>query len=161
VVAYLPEHNAMVIEWIAGEPLSAATLRRGTHLAAVAAACRRLHGAERFRDDFDRFERQPRYLEIVLARGFRLPERYREFEPHVAAIRAALERRAEPTVPCHNDLLAENSSFVLACETLVRAPNIAPWNSCSKRPPGRPARSPPTGPPSSCSRCSPASGRSA
>ncbi len=54
------------------------------------------------------FEIQRGYLEIVHARDLRLPERYEEFEPHVAAIRDAFAVRPEPTVPCNNDLLAEN-----------------------------------------------------
>ena len=108
VVAYLPEHNTMVMEWLEGTTLSAVELRRGTILDQVAAACRRLHGARRFRDDFDMFEIQPRYLEIVRRRGFRVPERYAEFEPHVAAIRDTFAARDEGTVPCNNDLLAEN-----------------------------------------------------
>ncbi len=108
VVAYLPEHNTMVMEWIEGRTLSAEDLRERTSMADVAAACRRLHGARRFRDDFDMFEIQPRYLEIVQERGFRLPDRYREFEPQVAAIRDAFALRDEGTVPCNNDLLAEN-----------------------------------------------------
>jgi len=108
VVAYLPEHNTMVMEWLEGTTLSAAELRRGTILDQVAAAARRLHGARRFRDDFDMFQIQPRYLQIVRERGFRLPDRYEEFEPHVAAIRDAFGVREEGTVPCNNDLLAEN-----------------------------------------------------
>jgi thiamine kinase-like enzyme len=109
VVAYLPEHNTMVIEWLDGETLSAQALRGGgALLEEVAAACRRLHGAGRFRDDFDMFEIQPRYLRIVRERGFRLPERYEEFAPHMAAIREAFAAREEETVPCNNDLLAEN-----------------------------------------------------
>ncbi len=108
VVAYLPEHNTLVLEWLEGRTLDVAELRGGALLGEIAAACRRLHGARRFRDDFDMFEIQPRYLEIVLARGFRLPDRYRDFEPQVAAIREALGVRNEGTVPCNNDLLAEN-----------------------------------------------------
>jgi thiamine kinase-like enzyme len=109
VVAYLPEHNAMVMEWLDGETLNAQVLRDGgAVLAQAAAACRRLHGARRFRDDFDMFEIQPRYLQIVHERGFRLPERYEAFAPHVAAIRDAFALRDEGTVPCNNDLLAEN-----------------------------------------------------
>ncbi|MGA3362662.1 MAG: phosphotransferase [Solirubrobacteraceae bacterium] len=109
VLAYLPAHNTMVMEWLEGSTLSAARLRRGGRLLAdVAAACRRLHGAERFRDDFDMFAIQPRYLEIVRSRGFRLPDGYAGFEPHVAAIRESLAVRDEGTVPCNNDLLAEN-----------------------------------------------------
>ena len=109
VVAFLPEQRTMVLEWIEGRALSAQDLRRGgTLLDDVARTCRRLHAARRFRDDFDMFVIQPRYLEIVLARGFRLPDRYRDFEPHMAAIKDALAGRPEATVPANNDLLAEN-----------------------------------------------------
>jgi thiamine kinase-like enzyme len=108
VLAYLPVHNTMVMEWIEGRTLSAAELRRGKLLGEVAAACRRLHGAARFRDDFDMFQIQPRYLGIVRDRGFRLPDGYERFEPHVEAIREAFAVRDEGTVPCNNDLLAEN-----------------------------------------------------
>jgi thiamine kinase-like enzyme len=108
VIAYLPEHNTMVVGFIECRTLSPGDLRRGDRLEAIASACRRLHGAARFRDDFNMLEIQPRYLEIVRERGFRLPDRYEEFEPHVAAIREALAARDEGTVPCNNDLLAEN-----------------------------------------------------
>jgi thiamine kinase-like enzyme len=111
VVGYLPEHNAMVFRFVPGRTMTAEDLRRGDRLEAVAEACRRLHGARRFRDDFDMFATQPRYLSIVRDRGFRLPERYDEFGPHVEAIRDALAVRDEGTVPCNNDLLAEN--FIL------------------------------------------------
>ena len=51
VLAYLPEHNTMVMRWLDGETLNAQRLRGGGELLdAVAAACRRLHGARRFRD---------------------------------------------------------------------------------------------------------------
>ena len=108
VVAYLPEHGALVLEFIEGRTQSAEDLRRGDKLHLVAAACRRLHTARRFRDDFNMFEIQRRYLEIVRERGFRLPERYLEFEPQVRALEQAMLVRAEGTVPCNNDLLAEN-----------------------------------------------------
>src|SRR5579862_8293035 len=108
VVAYLPEHNTLVMEWLDARTLSAEELRRGDLIEEIAAACRRLHGARRFRDDFDMFAIQPRYLEIVRSRGLRLPDGYRDHEPKVAAIREALAVRDEGTVPCNNDLLAEN-----------------------------------------------------
>jgi thiamine kinase-like enzyme len=108
VVAYLPAERALVFEFLPGRTMTAAELRRGDRLVAVADACRRLHAAARFRDDFDMFAVQARYLGIVRSRGFRLPARYESFAPQVAAIRQALAVRAEPTVPCNNDLLAEN-----------------------------------------------------
>ncbi len=54
------------------------------------------------------FEIQARYRRLVGERGFRLPARYDSFAPQVAAIRDALAVREEGTVPCNNDLLAEN-----------------------------------------------------
>jgi thiamine kinase-like enzyme len=54
------------------------------------------------------FEIQQRYLGVVQERGFRLPDRYLDFEPRVRAIADAMRVRMEPTVPCNNDLLAEN-----------------------------------------------------
>jgi thiamine kinase-like enzyme len=112
VIAYLPEHNTMAFEFIEGRTMSPDDLRTGDHMRRVADACRRLHAGRRFRDDFDMFATQPRYLRIVQERGLRLPDRYLEFAPQAAAIREAFAVRAEPTVPCNNDLLAEN--FILA-----------------------------------------------
>jgi len=83
-------------------------LRSGEHIAAVADACLRLHAGRRFLQDFDMFEIQPRYLSIVRERGFRLPARYEEFEPQIRELESAMRVRPEPTVPCNNDLLAEN-----------------------------------------------------
>jgi thiamine kinase-like enzyme len=54
------------------------------------------------------FEIQRGYVRVVQERGFRLPDRYLEFEPQVRALEAAMRVRAEPRVPCNNDLLAEN-----------------------------------------------------
>jgi thiamine kinase-like enzyme len=108
VIAYLPERGVLVLEFIEGQTQTAEDLRRGDRLHWVAAACRRLHGAKRFRDDFDMFQIQPRYLRLVQERGFRLPERYLEFEPQVRRIEEAMAVRDEGTVPCNNDLLAEN-----------------------------------------------------
>ena len=54
------------------------------------------------------FEIQPRYLAIVRERGFRLPDRYEVFEPQIRELERAMRVRPEETVPCNNDLLAEN-----------------------------------------------------
>ena len=108
VVAYLPERGVLVLEFIEGRTQSPEDLRRGDKLDWVATACRKLHGARRFRDDFNMFRIQQRYLRLVQERGFRLPERYLEFEPRVRRIEDAMAVRDEGTVPCNNDLLAEN-----------------------------------------------------
>jgi thiamine kinase-like enzyme len=110
-VAALPEHDALVLGFLDGEVMDSEKLRSGEHIAAVARACRRLHGGRRFLHDFDMFQIQPRYLAIVRERGFRLPVRYEEFEPKIRDLERAMRAHPEETVPCNNDLLAEN--FIL------------------------------------------------
>ena len=107
-VAALREHDALVLGFLEGDVMDAEKLRRGDRLEAVAHACRRLHGGRRFLHDFDMFEIQPRYLEIVRQRRFRLPDRYEDFEPQIRELERAMRVRPEQTVPCNNDLLAEN-----------------------------------------------------
>ena len=92
VVAALPEHDALVLEFLDGEVMDAEKLRRGDRLESVAAACRRLHHGRRFLRDFDMFEIQRAYVRVCTERGFRFPERYHEFEPRVRAIEKAMDR---------------------------------------------------------------------
>jgi thiamine kinase-like enzyme len=108
VVDYVPERSLLVLEFIEGVTQTAEDMQRGDKLDLAAQACRRLHGARPFRDDFNMFRIQQRYLRLVQDRGFRLPERYTEFEPQVREIEQAMAVRDEGTVPCNNDLLAEN-----------------------------------------------------
>ena len=108
VVAVVPEHDALVLAFLDGEVMDAEKLRRGDRLESIASACRRLHGSRRFLQDFDMFDIQRGYVRVVREHGFRLPDRYAEFEPAVRVLEQAMRERAEPTVPCNNDLLAEN-----------------------------------------------------
>jgi len=108
VVDFLAGEAVLVLGFIEGETLTAQKLRDETDLRRISAGCRRLHGARRFASDFNMFEIQQRYLGLVVEQGFRLPERYLDFSPQVAAMRVAMAGRPEPSVPCNNDLLAEN-----------------------------------------------------
>jgi thiamine kinase-like enzyme len=108
VIDYVPDHSLLILEFIEGTTQSAEDLRRGDKIEMAARACRRLHEGPRFRDNFNMFDIQRRYLKLVQERGFRLPERYLEFEPQVRRMEAAMALRDEGTVPCNNDLLAEN-----------------------------------------------------
>jgi thiamine kinase-like enzyme len=108
VVDYLPGEGVLVVGYLDGRTLRDADLADPHNLTRVADACRTLHGGPRFRDDFDMFTTQRRYLGIVRGHGFRLPPRYEEFAPAVERIREALAVRDDGTVPCNNDLLAGN-----------------------------------------------------
>jgi thiamine kinase-like enzyme len=108
VLAYLPDQRAMVIDWIDARTFTTADLDDAATLGRVAAACRQLHAGPRFRSEFDMVALQQRYLELVIARGYRLPITYLDLLPRIAAIGNALALWPVPTVPCHNDLLAAN-----------------------------------------------------
>ncbi|MFI7691161.1 phosphotransferase [Nonomuraea sp. NPDC049655] len=108
VHGYLPEAGVLVIGFLPGRTFTEADLWEPANLERVAEVCRRLHAGPRFVRDFDMFEVQRGYLRIVQERGFRLPAKYLDFMPVAAEIRKCLAARAEPTVPCHNDLLPGN-----------------------------------------------------
>jgi thiamine kinase-like enzyme len=76
--------------------------------ARIAEALRRLHAGPRFRDDFDMVRLSAYYLRVVNERSIRIPDGYREHTASIPRIEAALAAHPTATVPCHNDLLAEN-----------------------------------------------------
>ena len=108
VLYHLPESGAFVLEWLPGRTMSSAAFGEPGMPERIAAALRRLHAGPRFRDDFDMFRLTEFYLRVVDERRIAVPEGYRERAPVVQAIEAALAAQPMPTVPCHNDLLAEN-----------------------------------------------------
>jgi thiamine kinase-like enzyme len=108
VIEYRPQDGMLVIGYIEGRTLGNADVAAPGNIARIAQACRRLHSGERFGNDFDMFEIQPRYLSVVKSRGFRIPAGYDALAPQFGAARAALAVRAAGTVPCNNDLLAAN-----------------------------------------------------
>src|SRR5205085_9320999 len=101
--------DALVLGFLAGEVMDSEKLRSGAHIGEIAEACRRLHAGRRFLKDFDMFELQPGYLEIVRERGFRLPARYEEFEPKIRELERAMRVRLEPPGPSNNDRVAHHS----------------------------------------------------
>ncbi len=108
VIDYLADPQLLVVGFIEGKTFTDDDLRHGGHLGRVAAACRQLHSGPAFVNDFDMFDIQRRYLGIVGENGFRLPDRYLEFEPQAERIRRAFAAHPTPAVPCNNDLLAGN-----------------------------------------------------
>jgi thiamine kinase-like enzyme len=108
VIAYLPDERVMVVGFINGLTFTDENFGIPANIARVADSCRRLHGAQRFVNDFNMFNIQRDYLALVQERGFRMPNDYLNFLPAVDQIRMALSIRDEGTVPCNNDLLAGN-----------------------------------------------------
>ena len=108
VVEFAPDDGVLVVEWINAKTFAEADLDDEMQLSRVASVCRDLHAAPRFAGDFDMFDVQRRYLQIVREFGFRLPEDYLDFEPQVRHMEQVLRESSAGTVPCHNDLLAAN-----------------------------------------------------
>src|SRR4029079_16740181 len=106
VLEYVADPGLLVVGYIEGHTFTDDDLRHGGHLSRVAAACRQLHAGPRFVNDFDMFDIRRGYLDTVRENGYRLPDRYEEFEDQVEQIRRAFAVRPTPTVPCNNDLLA-------------------------------------------------------
>jgi thiamine kinase-like enzyme len=108
VVEYTPERRLLVVRWLEARTLDDAALDDEQMLARVAETCRRLHAGPRFFGDFDMFDVQRGYLDIVREHGFRLPDDYFDFVPQVRVLDEVLHASSTGTVACHNDLLAAN-----------------------------------------------------
>jgi thiamine kinase-like enzyme len=108
VRAFVPDQRILLVDWIEGRPLQSEDLAAPDVLTRIAELCRRLHSGPRLLGDFDLATTRHRYLELVDEHGFALPDDYREYEAMAARIEAVLVATAQPSVPCHNDLVAAN-----------------------------------------------------
>lgn len=108
VAGYRPADGLLVLGYIEGRTFTSEDVRAPGNIPRIAEACQRLHAGPRFAGDFDMFEVQRGYRSVTAEHGFRIPAGYDELAPAAAAARRALAVRAEPAVPCNNDLLAAN-----------------------------------------------------
>lgn len=108
VVAYAPEANILVVDYIDGRTWDSADILDPANAHRVAKVCHLLHGGPAFGNSFNMVSLQRHYLTIVRELGLRLPDRYLDFAGHATAIKDAFESRPMPTAPCNNDLLAAN-----------------------------------------------------
>lgn len=104
VVHRWPEANALLLEYIDGFTLHAGAI--AAHLDAIASACLRLHDGPRFVNDFSIFDKLRQFLDLCGEHDLEMPAGFTDVLPTVAVIERAMPR--VKTVPCHNDLLAEN-----------------------------------------------------
>jgi thiamine kinase-like enzyme len=108
VLHSLPEWDVFVLEWLPGRTMSVDGLGAPGMPARIAEVVRRLHAGPRFRDDFDMFRVAERYLALVVERDIAIPAGYREHLVALPRIEAGLAVHPLASVPCHNDLLADN-----------------------------------------------------
>ena len=108
IMYYLPEFQVMVLEFLEGQTMSNTALHANGMPRKIAQAIKRLHSGPRFLTDFNMFRLTEFYLNICKEHSVRIPDGYAERMPAVRRIEQALLAKPLPTVPCHNDLLAEN-----------------------------------------------------
>lgn len=108
IAYYLAEERVMVLDFIYGETMSIAKLKEPGMPTRIARSLSKLHAGPRFLHDFNMFRLTEFYLRVVDEHSVRIPDRFRDYLPRVARIETAMMRQPLPTVPCHNDLLAEN-----------------------------------------------------
>ena len=103
-----PDEGLLVIGYLEGTTLSDEAFRDEGFATRAALAIRQLHEGPRFVNDFDMFARQRRYRERCRSNDYRIVEGYDDYADAFAEIHEALAVLDEGTVPCNNDLLAEN-----------------------------------------------------
>jgi thiamine kinase-like enzyme len=108
VLEHIPQLDAMILEFIPGSTMSAATLQSPRMARRMAESFKRLHAAPRFMRDFDMFRLIEDYLRIVEQHEVQIPADYHKRLPLVAEIERAVRVGALSSVSCHNDLLCEN-----------------------------------------------------
>ena len=108
VLYHLPEYDVMVLEFIQGVTMSNEKLQAAGMPVRIARSLKMLHSGPRFLTDFNMFRLTEFYLSICEQQEVTIPARYPERMPMINQIESALEVNPLPTVPCNNDLLAEN-----------------------------------------------------
>jgi thiamine kinase-like enzyme len=105
---HLPEYNVMVIEFLNGKTMSKDSLNEPGQPTRMAQAIKRLHAGARFLLDFNMFRLTEHYLNLCRDRDIKIPEGYLDRISTIQRIEQAMNSKPLETVPCNNDLLAEN-----------------------------------------------------
>ena len=103
---YLPGQGLLLISYINGKTFGAQDI--ANNLPRVAKSVKTLHSAKPFVSDFNMFTLQKRYLDIVQSNNFIYPDKYLDYEGHIADLKKALSVLPSEIVPCNNDLLPGN-----------------------------------------------------
>ena len=108
VIYHLPEYNVMVLEFLNGQTMSKESLNQPGMPTRMAQAIRKLHAGPRFLTDFNMFRLTEYYLQICSERDVTIPTGYEERLMLMETIEQAMFVKPLASVPCNNDLLAEN-----------------------------------------------------
>ena len=108
VLYYLPEYCVMVLEFLNGTTMSKDSLNQPGMPTRMAQAIKMLHAGPRFLTDFNMFRLTEYYLQICNEHEIKIPDGYLERLPTIETIEQAMSVKPLATVPCNNDLLAEN-----------------------------------------------------
>lgn len=108
VLYHLPEYNVIVIEFINGKTMSKDSLNEKDMPTRMAQAIKKLNQGPRFLLDFNMFRLTEYYLNLCSERAIKLPDGYTERIETFNRIEQAMNAKPLATVPCNNDLLAEN-----------------------------------------------------
>ncbi|MCK6581981.1 MAG: phosphotransferase family protein [Anaerolineales bacterium] len=108
VLHHLPEHSAMVLEFLDGKTMSKDSLNQPGQPSRMAQAIKKLHAGPRFYSDFNMFRLTEYYLNLCRERSIEIPKDYPERIPVVNEIEKAMSVKPLAPVPCNNDLFAEN-----------------------------------------------------
>lgn len=108
IVHHLPDHDVMVIEFLDGTTMSKDSLNQDGMPTRMAEAIKKLHAGPRFYSDFNMFRLTEYYLSLCGERDIKTPDGYDKRMGTVKHIEKAMNAKPLTTVPCNNDLLAEN-----------------------------------------------------
>jgi len=108
VLYYLPEHCVMVLEFLDGRTMSKEALNAAGMPTRMAQSIKRLHSGPRFLTDFNMFRLTKYYLNLCKERDIPIPKGFLDRISTIEQIENAMSVHPLGTVPCNNDLLAEN-----------------------------------------------------
>jgi aminoglycoside phosphotransferase (APT) family kinase protein len=111
VVAYLPEHRALITRFVPGEPLPPEDLERPEVMSAVILAVKAIHSMPAIPSAFDVFRVVRDYHDVAAERGVEIPTAYADALEVADRIQESFASSPTPARPCHDDLL--NANFLV------------------------------------------------
>ena len=108
VVHYLTDCHVLVLEFIQGETMTPAAMASPGMPGRLAGVLQKLHGGSRFMREFNVFRLAEFYLSILDKQKWPIPDGCRKRMTTLHRIEKAVSNPKFISVPCTNDLVAEN-----------------------------------------------------